>query len=52
MVVLPRAASTHEPAGAGLVTVPQDGFAELTSVAVRRDFRRSGFAGAMRRFRP
>ena len=50
VVVLARAASTHEPAGAGLVTVPQDGFAELTSVAVRRDFRRRGIAGAMAAF--
>jgi ribosomal protein S18 acetylase RimI-like enzyme len=50
VVVLARDASTHEPAGAGLVTVPQDGFAELTSVGVRKDFRRRGIAGAMAAF--
>ena len=39
--------STREPAGAGLVTVPQDGFAELTSVGVRPAFRRRGIARAV-----
>ncbi len=50
VVVLARDASTLEPAGAGLVTVPQDGFAELTSVGVREDFRRRGIAEAMAAF--
>jgi ribosomal protein S18 acetylase RimI-like enzyme len=47
VVALARDASTHEPAGAGLVTVPQDGFAELTSVGVRQEFRRRGIAEAL-----
>jgi ribosomal protein S18 acetylase RimI-like enzyme len=50
VVVLARDASTREPAGAGLVTVPQEGFAELTSVGVRANFRRRGIAEAMAAF--
>lgn len=47
IVVLARDAATGEPAGAGLVTVPYEGFAELTSVGVRRAFRRRGIARVM-----
>jgi len=47
VVVLARDAATGEPAGAGLVTAPQGGFAELTSVGVRQEFRRHGIAQAV-----
>ena len=50
VVGLARDGSTHEPAGAGLVTAPQDGFAELTSVGVRENFRRRGIAEALTAF--
>jgi ribosomal protein S18 acetylase RimI-like enzyme len=47
LVVLARKRTTGEPAGAGLVTAPSDGVAELTSVGVRTHFRRRGIAAAM-----
>jgi ribosomal protein S18 acetylase RimI-like enzyme len=47
LLVLARAASTHEPAGAGQCTVPVAGATELTSVGVRPPFRRRGIAQAM-----
>ncbi len=47
VVALARDAATHEPAGAGLCTPPQDGLTELTSVGVRASFRRRGIAAAI-----
>jgi ribosomal protein S18 acetylase RimI-like enzyme len=47
VVVLARDLATGEPAGAGLVTAPTDGLAELTSIGVREPFRRRGIAAAM-----
>jgi len=47
VVVLARAAQTHEPAGAGLCTRSHEGYTELTSVAVSPMFRRRGLAAAM-----
>jgi ribosomal protein S18 acetylase RimI-like enzyme len=50
VVALARDAETGEPVGAGLVTAPQDSFAELTSVGVRTSFRRRGIAAALSGF--
>jgi ribosomal protein S18 acetylase RimI-like enzyme len=47
VVVLARDRATGEPAGAGLVTAPSGGVAELTSIGVRSTFRRRGIAAAM-----
>ena len=47
LVALARDAETHEAAGAGLCTSPQDGATELTSVGVREKFRRRGIAEVM-----
>ena len=47
VVVLARDAVTGEPAGAGSCTTPENGLTELTSVGVRRAFRRRGIAEAM-----
>lgn len=47
VVVLARDVETHEPAGAGACTAPHDGLAELTSVGVRKPFRRRSIAAAM-----
>jgi ribosomal protein S18 acetylase RimI-like enzyme len=47
LVALARDAETHEAAGAGLCTSPQDGATELTSVGVRERFRRRGIAEIM-----
>jgi len=47
VVVLARDVLTHEPAGAGACTAPHDGLTELTSVGVRRRFRRRGIAATM-----
>jgi ribosomal protein S18 acetylase RimI-like enzyme len=47
VVVLARDSETGEAAGAGSCTAPEDGLTELTSVGVRRAFRRRGIAAAM-----
>jgi len=49
LVLLARDAVTKEAAGAGLCTGPHDGATELTSVGVRRPFRRRGIAAALTR---
>lgn len=46
-VVLARDVKTQQPAGAGLCTAPHDGLTELSSVGVRRPFRRRGIAAMM-----
>ena len=49
IVILARAATTREPAGAGLCTGPHDRTTELAAVGVREQFRRRGIAAAMTR---
>lgn len=47
VVVLARDSKTGEPAGGGLCVAPHDGVTELTSIGVRKSFRRRGIAAAM-----
>jgi GNAT superfamily N-acetyltransferase len=47
VVMLARDAKTGEPAGGGLCVAPHDGVTELTSIGVRKAFRRRGVAAAM-----
>ncbi|HEX8230118.1 MAG TPA: GNAT family N-acetyltransferase [Chloroflexia bacterium] len=47
IVVLARVASTREPAGGGVCTVPKGGVTEIAGIGVREKFRRRGIAGAL-----
>ena len=47
IAVLARVASTGEPAGGGICSIPEDGVTEIASVGVRSPFRRRGIAGAV-----
>lgn len=47
IVVLARVASTWEPAGGGVCTVPKAGVTEIAGIGVREKFRRRGVAGAL-----
>ncbi|MEA2573089.1 MAG: hypothetical protein QOH93_387 [Chloroflexia bacterium] len=47
LVVLARVASTGEPVGGGVCTVPKDGVTEIAGVGVREQYRRRGVAGAL-----
>ncbi len=47
IVVLARVASTREPVGGGVCTVPKGRVTEIAGIGVREKFRRRGVAGAL-----
>jgi ribosomal protein S18 acetylase RimI-like enzyme len=50
IAALARDATTHEPAGGGVCSVPDGGVTEVAGIGVRSPFRRRGIAGALTSF--